>query len=84
MSDEQKNIREKELAAASEITEGTDKVIAAKMMGDISRDLESAGVSNLTRAADAEIAAERLAALSDIVGAAGDLDIQGDGEEEGY
>ena len=50
-------------------------MIAAKKMGDISRDLESAGVSNLTRAADAEIAAERLAALSDVVGAAGELDM---------
>ncbi len=43
MSEEQKLTK-----AASEIAEGTDKVVAAKAIGDLSRDLEASGVSDLT------------------------------------
>ena len=75
MSEEQKSVDESKLEAVSEIAEGAEKVVAAKAMGDISRDLEAAGVSDLTRAMDAEIVADRLAALSDVVEAAGELDM---------
>ena len=58
-----------------DIIEGTEKVVAAKALGDISRDMAAAGASDLTRAVDAEIAADRLAALSEVVEAAGVLDM---------
>ena len=59
----------------AEFAAGTEKVVAAKALGDLSRDFESAGVSNLTRAVDAKIAAERMAALSQVVNAAGAQDV---------
>ena len=73
MKKETKNNKDEALdKGVQEIAEGTEKVVAAKALGDISRDLEAAGVSDLTRAGDLEVVAERLAALSEVVESAGE------------
>ena len=76
MGKKQENKKDEALdKGVQEIAEGTEKVVAAKALGDISRDLEAAGVSDLTRAGDLEVVADRLAAMSEVVGAAGALDL---------
>ena len=65
-----------EVDGALKVVEGVENLEVAKVAGRIAVSQVAAGSSDLTRAADAAVMAERVQELSDLVGAAGVVDVE--------
>ena len=65
-----------EVDGALKVVEGVENLEVAKVAGRIAVSHVAAGSSDLTRAADAAVMAERVQELSDLVGAAGVVDVE--------
>src|SRR5512143_1993852 len=65
-----------EVEGASEMVEGAENLEAAKVIGMVAVQQTAAASSDLTRAADAALVADRVKDLSEIVGAAGVVDVE--------
>jgi hypothetical protein len=65
-----------EVEGAEEMVEGAENLEAAKVIGMVAVQQTAAASSDLTRAADAAIVSERVGELSEIVAAAGIVDVE--------